>query len=108
MAAPESEVDSFTDWIETEVEQLLSEALEICDQNDKDPKFIQRLYETWSRSVGALDAAVGLRGVPQDLRLRALRHGIQHGKAATLEEHLTKCKGCEQSAALERELHEMN
>jgi hypothetical protein len=46
--------------------------------------------------------------VPQELRLRALRHGIQHGKAATLEEHLTKCKGCEQSAALERELNGMN
>lgn len=101
---PRKDVAKFRDNLHTEVQAVLDKALRTLDSYPDNLDLAQAVYEVWSRHMGALDALMSLRLVPQDVRLRTMLAEIAHGKEVALQAHKTFCEGCDGVDQLQSEL----
>lgn len=104
---PRKDVAKFRDNLHTEVQAVLDKALRTLDSYPDNLDLAQAVYEVWSRHMGALDALMSLRLIPQDVRLKTMLTEIANGKEITLKAHQSVCGDCDGVENLKSELNEM-
>lgn len=107
-ASKSSSLDGFRDRLYQQAKSVLDLGLAAMDADPDNVELAKVVYEVWSRNMGALDALMGLRGVPFEARQKSLREGILEGKRLSFVAHKAVCKGCENSKNLQQEIESLN
>jgi hypothetical protein len=94
----------FRNEFAAEIVKTLSKAVDTLDSYPDNLDLAQAVYEVFSRNMGALDALMALRLIPQDVRLTTMMEQIAAGKELALKAHRDICSGCDGSEHLQAEL----
>ena len=105
--------EAFREDVRGQVQSLVNDIFDTLEnlkvtQSPDYPNYLKAVFDNFALAMGAVDGLCALRGVPQELRQKAMRTSYLVGKDTVLQQHKAVCADCSGGRFLEEELDTLN